>query len=163
MTKWSVHASFPKRAPYTEVRIFSYGKSLFFLRKTPFKHMHIHIHVDQLRSAQISSDQLRSVEISSDQRRLIQISSDQFRSAQINSDRLRSAQISTDPIRSAQISSDQLRSAQISSDLLRSAQIRPNRRALWTEPILEECLGGPYGASPFVMNVSVGPMDRAHL
>ena len=34
---------------------------------------------------------------------------------------------------------------------------------LWTELICEECLGGPYGPSPFVRNGSVGPMDRAHL
>ena len=38
-----------------------------------------------------------------------------------------------------------------------------SRWALWTGPICEECLGGPYGPGPFVRNVSVGPMDRAHL
>ena len=31
------------------------------------------------------------------------------------------------------------------------------------ELICEECLGGPYGPGPFVRNVSVGPMDWAHL
>ena len=86
----------------------------------------------------------------------------ELRSAQIRLHQLTSTQISSDRLRSAQISPDQLGTARISSDQLRSAQVSPNR-ALWTEPIREECLGGPYGPSPFVMNVLMGPMDRAHL
>ena len=116
------------------------------------------------RSAQISSDQPRSAQISPDQLGSAKISSDQLRSAQISTDQLRSAQISTDQLRSAQISQDQLRSAQICSDQLGLSIYEECLVALSGHcPFCEECLGGPYGPSSFVMNVSVGPMERAHL